>query len=516
MLNKIGREIPESVPGFGKLKPYNGVHAEYPSVNKYGIPMKKRVPGDKKVLKSIEEAIEKTELKDGMTVSFHHHLRNGDFVLPMVLEKIFAKGIRNINIISSSLTNAHQIITEYIKKGWINLVHTSGVRGDFGKLYSEGIPEKPFIVRSHGGRARAVITGQVHIDVAFLGVSEADFIGNANGVNGPSAFGSAGYAFTDLHYADKVVLITDNLKDRPIKDVSFSKTFVDYIVPVEKIGDPAKIQSGATRLTRDPVALKIAWQTAQLIQHSPYFKEGFSFQTGTGASSLAVAHYLRDIMLKRKIRGSFGLGGITGYMCKMLEDDLFDVLYNVQSFDTDAVENMRHESRHIEISADDYANPFGDPIVNYLDIVILSALEIDTKFNVNVISGSDGVMRGASGGHCDTAAGSKLTIVVAPSIRARIPTIKDDVITVVTPGETVDVLVTERGIAINPLRKDLVDAFKGTDLNIKTIEELKNDIEKLTGVPKPIEFTDKVTGLIEYRDGTIIDVVRQIKRFAEN
>ena len=36
-------------------------------------------------------------------------------------------------------------------------------------------------------------------------------------------------------------------------------------------------------------------------------------------------------------------------------------------------------------------------------MVILSALEIDTKFNVNVLTGSDGVIRGASGGHCDTA-----------------------------------------------------------------------------------------------------------------
>ena len=40
-------------------------------------------------------------------------------------------------------------------------------------------------------------------------------------------------------------------------------------------------------------------------------------------------------------------------------------------------------------------------------MVILSALEIDLDFNVNVITGSDGVMRGASGGHCDVAAGGQ-------------------------------------------------------------------------------------------------------------
>jgi citrate lyase subunit alpha/citrate CoA-transferase len=136
---------------------------------------------------------------------------------------------------------------------------------------------------------------------------------------------------------------------------------------------------------------------------------------------------------------------------------------------------------------------------------------VDTDFNVNVITGSDGVIRGASGGHCDTAAGAKLAMIVCPLIRGRIPTVVKKVNTVVTPGETVDVVVTDRGIAVNPLRKDLIDKFKKTKLPVCTIEELQEKAEKITGKPRPIEYGDKIVGIVEYRDGTIIDVIREVK-----
>ncbi|HBM79625.1 MAG TPA: citrate lyase subunit alpha, partial [Clostridiaceae bacterium] len=132
-------------------------------------------------------------------------------------------------------------------------------------------------------------------------------------------------------------------------------------------------------------------------------------------------------------------------------------------------------------------------------------------FNVNVMTGSDGVIRGASGGHCDTAAGAKLSIIVAPLIRGRIPTIIDRVNTVITPGETIDVVVTDRGIAVNPLRKDLIKKLRKTNLPLFTIDQLKEKAEKITGKPEPIEFGDKIVGVVEYRDGTIIDVIRQVK-----
>ena len=102
--------------------------------------------------------------------------------------------------------------------------------------------------------------------------------------------------------------------------------------------------------------------------------------------------------------------------------------------------------------------------------------EIDTEFNVNVVTGSDGVIRGAIGGHPDTASSSKMSLVISPLVRGRIPTVVEQVNTVITPGSSVDVVVTEIGIAINPQRQDLVEHFKNVDIPQFTIEELKRKL----------------------------------------
>ena len=144
-------------------------------------------------------------------------------------------------------------------------------------------------------------------------------------------------------------------------------------------------------------------------------------------------------------------------------------------------------------------------------MVVLSALEVDTSFNVNVMTGSDGIIRGASGGHSDAAAGSKLSMVLTPLIRGRIPCIVEQVNTIITPGESVDVVVTEIGIAINPKRPDLVEAFKNLKVKQYTLEELKEKAYAVVGRPDPIVYQDKVVALIEYRDGSLIDVVKKVR-----
>ena len=103
--------------------------------------------------------------------------------------------------------------------------------------------------------------------------------------------------------------------------------------------------------------------------------------------------------------------------------------------------------------------------------------------------------------------------VIAPIMQGRMPTICTDVTTVTTPGEDVDVVVTDYGIAINPRRQDLIEATKGSKLPLKTIEELRDIAYAITGEPEPVQFGDRVVGIIEARDGTIMDVVRQIKKF---
>jgi citrate lyase subunit alpha/citrate CoA-transferase len=243
-----------------------------------------------------------------------------------------------------------------------------------------------------------------------------------------------------------------------------------------------------------------------------YIKEGMSFQTGASGASLAVAAQVRDIMKERGITGSFGLGGIHAYFVQMLDEGLFKALFDTQCFDLEAVSSAGRNNNHMAISASLYANPHNrGPIVNYLDTMILGATEIDVDFNVNVITGSDGVIRGASGGHSDTAAGSKLAIVVANLTRKKICVVRDKVTTVTTPGDTIDAFVTEHGIAINPLRKDLLEAVGNSGLPIVDIRELKRKGEELAGPQSSAQYADKLIAVVEYRDGSVIDLVYQPK-----
>ncbi len=210
--------------------------------------------------------------------------------------------------------------------------------------------------------------------------------------------------------------------------------------------------------------------------------------------------------------GSFGAGGITAYFVEMLNEGLFRALFDVQDFDLVSVASAGSNPKHMAMSGSLYGNPHNcGPVVNNLDIMILGATEIDTDFNVNVITGSDGTIMGASGGHNDTAAGSKISIVVTNLLKGRLCVLRDKVTTVTSPGETIDALVTDRGIAINPRRTDLLEKLKDSRLPIMDISKLKEIGDKLAGKPDSIEFTDKIVGVVEYRDGTVIDVVRQPK-----
>ena len=512
MINKIGREIPDNLKELNDKEVFNGELALEPTGRLRGRTISKIEPGEGKLLDSIEEAIKKVGLKDGMTISFHHHFREGDYILNRVMDIIAKMGIKNITIAPSSLNGVHSPLIEHIKNGVVNNISTSGIRGELANEISNGLMENPIIIRSHGGRARAIESGEIKIDVAFLGVPCCDNYGNANGYEGESFCGSLGYAKVDAKFADKVVLITDNLVPYPNVPASIEQVDVDYVVKIDQIGNPSGIVSGATRYTKDPRELLIAKYASQVMFASGYFKDGFSMQCGTGGASLAVARFLKDKMIEEDIKASFALGGITGQFVEMHEEGLVGKLFDTQSFDLRAAKSIGKNPNHYEIDASFYANPHNKGCaVNLLDFVILSALEVDTNFNVNVITGSDGVLRGASGGHCDTAAGAKLSMIVCPLVRGRIPTIVDNVITTITPGDSIDVVVTDRGIAVNPKRTDLIERLSKTSIPMFTIEELKEKAYKLTGKPKAIEFEDKVVAVVEYRDGSIIDVIRKVK-----
>jgi citrate lyase subunit alpha / citrate CoA-transferase len=466
---------------------------------------------ESKLCKSIEEAIKRSGLKDGMCISFHHAFRGGDKVLNKVMQIIAKMGFKDLTLASSSLATVHDELIEHIQNGVVTQIYTSGLRSKLGEAISKGILEKPVQIHSHGGRVHLLQTKELQIDVAFLGVPCIDKFGNASGYKGRSRCGSLGYAMMDAKYAKYVVALSETLEPYPNMPSSISQEEVDCIVLVDEVGDPSKIGEGATRMTTNPKELLLARRTSRVIENSGLFKNGYSLQTGTGGASLATTIYLSEKMEEQNIKASFGLGGITGTMVYMLKRGLIEKLLDVQSFDEFAAKSLGENVNHIEISANEYANPSSKgTAIKQLDVVVLSALEIDVDFNVNVITGSKGLLRGASGGHSDTAAEAKLAIIVAPLTRGRIPTVRKRVNTIVTPGESVDVLVTDQGIAVHPRNVALKQRLKKAGLTIVEIEELYDRAIKLCGEPKQIRYTDKVVAQIRYRDGSIIDEVKQL------
>ena len=516
MINAVGRDIPEEVLKATGKDIFRGSFAKDGYEYTKAAPTVRAAidPTKSKLVDSIHDALVKCGIKDGMTLSFHHHFREGDYVVNMVMEEVHKMGIKDITICASSLGKAHNPIVPMIEDGTITGIQSSGVRGKIGEAISAGKLKNLAIMRSHGGRVRAIEAGEVHIDIAFIGAPTCDEYGNMRANGGKSDCGVLSYAMVDAQYADKVVAVTDCLVPSPNLPASISQVDVDYVVVVDEIGNPAKIATGAAKPTTDVRKIMMADYCTQFVINTPYFKDGFTYQTGVGGASIASTISLGKIMKERGIKMKFGVGGIAGPMCKLLEEGLIETLVDTQDFDTTAIESIKKNPNHFEISASEYANPFNKgAYVNQLDFVILAALEVDVNFNCNVVVGSDGIITGAQGGHPDTAAGAKCTIVIAPLLQGRIPAVCTNVTTVTTPGDTVDVIITDYGIAINPRRQDLIEATKDAKLPFKTIEELRDIAYSIVGEPDPVQFDDQVVGIIEARDGSVIDVVRKVKDY---
>lgn len=477
-------------------------------LDKKDYPKKEARPS--KVYESIKDLFDKLDLKNGITVSSHHHLRNGDAVLNMMMLELQRRGIKDITLVASSLFPVHKELIPLLEDGTITNIITSYISGDLAKAISKGKLKGKILMQSHGGRARSIIDKNVVIDYAFIAAPSCDPMGNISGVNGEASCGSMGYTMADAIYAKKKIAITDTIVAYPNYPSDITEDYVDYILKVDSIGDKNGIVSGTTKVTKDPVGLKIAKDTLKVMKASGLLKDGFSYQSGAGGISLAVTDFLRDYMIKENIKGSFASGGITGYLTDMLEEGLFTSLYDVQCFDLKAIESIKKNANHLRMSGSEYGNPEVSAVVDNLDVVILGATEIDLDFNVNVITGADGVLMGGSGGHQDTAAGAKMSIIVSKLFSSRLPVIKNRVDVIATPGTTIDVLVTERGIAVNPLRQDLIEKFKENGLNVMTIQELKAIADNFMGEPKEINKKDRIIGYSEYRDGSILDEIHEV------
>lgn len=506
MKNIINRNVPTG------LKPFMGTE-EYKKQKR--ILIKEVISrNNSKVITDIKELFNILKIKDGFTLSFHHHLRNGDEVMNMVLSEVKRRNLKDITVAATGIFANNDMMEELILDGNITNIYTNYINGKAARAISEGFLRGNLIMQTHGGRPRSIESGELIIDVAFIATPTADKDGNGNGLTGKNACGVLGYTISDMLYAKQKVVVTDSL----VEEVNYNQIegkYIDYCLVVESIGRQSGIVSGTTKITKDPIGLKIAKDTAKFIEEAGLLKNDFSMQTGAGGTSLAVASFVKDIMEKDNIKAKFASGGITAYFVSMLEQGLIENLYDVQCFDLEAVKSAKNNTSHKIMSASKYANPYDDPIVNKLDFVILGATEIDLDFNVNVTTSSTGLIMGGSGGHSDTAHGAKLTIIVSPTMKARTPIIRERVTTVTTPGSDVDVLVTERGIAINPKRNDLIEMFKNSKLKIASIHELLEITHKYTGIPKKTEFKKRVVGVVQYRDGSIIDSIYQIRKINE-
>jgi len=509
--NSIGRRIPKSVDG-KLLKPFRGAFTDPVEGNvvSRAIPLTRSRGKINKVVSNWNELFDNLQPKSGMTVSFHHHLRNGDRLVNEVMRLLAERGLKNLAVAPSALFPIHDYLVELIKSGVISHIEGS-MNGQVGVACSKGFMKKTAVLRSHGGRYRAIQDGDLHVDIAFIAAPSADPFGNANGVLGKSACGPLSYSLADSLYADKVVVITDNLIPYPCVPWSIQGGNVDYVLTIDSIGDPNQIVSGTTRLTKSPTQLMIAELTARFIEESGIMRDGFSFQAGAGGISLAFTVFLAERMRKKNVRASFVHGGATQVLVDLLNEGLVSTVVDLQSFDLGAVKSMRDNPRHIESTPfTSYCQHAKGCLANMLDVAVLGATEIDLDFNVNVNTHSDGLLLHGTGGHSDAAAGCYCTIITAPSFRKRLPIIREKVTTVSTPGEVVDVVVTERGIAVNPKRLDLLDRVKNTTLPLINLPDLMTQVHELTGIPDNPKLGERPVAVIEWRDGTILDVVHEV------
>ncbi len=509
--NALGRLVPAEVNG-KQQTPYMGVGKYRPNGKKYATQISSCAdyPADgNKTVPTLKDALLKAGLKDGMVISTHHHFRNGDLVGNQIFDIAAELGIKNLTWVPSASFECHSPLVKYLEDGTIHHIEGS-MNGSLGRYTSTKGMNGLGILRSHGGRYQSIQDGEVIIDIAVIAVPTADAFGNATGDRGPAACGLLGFALADSQYANKVIVVTDNIVPFPCYPWQIQGNYVDYVVVVDKVGIPEKIVSGTTEVTKSPDRLLLAEWTAQFCDEAGIIRDGFSFQAGAGGTALSIGIYFADILRERGMKARFARGGSNKYLVKMLEEGLTDYILDGQTFDLEGVRSMRENSNHINTSPFTSYNYHGKGnFASMVDVVILGATEVDLDFNANVVTHSDGMLLHGIGGW-QNCIFSKCTILPVPLFRDRIPVIRDEVTTVCGPGELIDVIVTERGIAINPLRKDLLKAMKNSKLPLKTIQELKKEAEDICGKPDKANYTDEPVAVVKWVDGTLIDTVWKI------
>ncbi len=468
-------------------------------------------------------------IRDGDTISYPHYYRTGDKGLKLVVDKLREHKKRNIKIYGNAFfDHVDPWLIEAVRDGVVG-----GVYGNVYKSLGSNVTKGELLPWvgvgfSHGDRVRKLQTGEVELRVAFGPVPIADQWGNANGLLGKPEHlcGPVGLFDADMDYAEYVCLLAGTVSATVVMPTPITMERVDFVVKVDDPGLNSGIGSGTLDMNKarqNPFNAQVGDNITRVIKAAGIVKDDFSFQVGSGAG-LLVLENIRAMLKEMKVRANFSIGGVTSLHVDMLEEGTLYQLMHGQLFEPSArmFESMLNNPRHHEITTAFYASVANkEAAVNMLDLAVLSTLEIDREFNLNTVCAGGRIIGGIGGGQ-DVAAGADLTIIFMPLATGKdgkgFPKVVDRVYTKTTPGEVIDVVVTEEYAAVNPASRSkykdsILDCGKQHGVKLVTIEELhRKSIEKAQEfgtIPTTPEPTGDVVHVIEWRDGTLLDVIRK-------
>ena len=471
-------------------------------------------------------------IKDGDTISYPHYYRTGDLGLKMVVDKLRQTGKKDIKIYGNAyFDNVDPWLIDAIHDGIITGLYGNPYR-KLGECITAGdLLPAVSVGFSHGNRVRKLQTGEINIKVAFAPVPIADVYGNANGLLGKpeQLCGPVGLVGADSEYAEYVCLLAGTISETIVMPTPITMGRVDFVIPVDCPGLNSGIGSGTIDMDKargNPFNAMVAENVTKVIKASGVVKNDFGFQVGSGAG-LLILENIHNMLLEEKIRANFAIGGCTMMHVDMLNDGTLYQLMHGQLFQPspDMFESLLNHPRHHEIDVNYYASVASkECAVDMLDLAVLSTLEVDLEFNLNTVCAGGRIIGGIGGGQ-DVAAGADLTIIFMPLATGKtgkgFPKVVDKVYTRTTPGEVIDVIVTEEYAVVNPkspsrCKQAIIDRAGEFGVNLVSIEELhQKSIDKaheFGEIPPVAETTDEVVHLIEWRDGTLLDVIRKSAR----
>lgn len=469
-------------------------------------------------------------ISDGDVISYPHYYRTGDNGLRMVVEKLRETGKRDIIIYGNAFfDHTDPWLIEAVRDGIV-----SGLYGNVYRKLGAHVMAGEFLPWvtvgfSHGNRVRKLQTGEVTVKVAFGPVPIADIHGNANGLLGKpeQLCGPVGLFHADAEYADYTCLLAGTVSEHVIMPTPLSMEQVDFVVPVDAPGLNSGIGSGTLDIGKarsNPFNAQVAENVTRVMRASGVVKNNFAFQVGSGAG-LIVLENIRAMLKQDNIKANFTIGGITSLHVDMLEEGTVRHLMHGQLFEPNEnmFASMLNHPNHHEITTAYYASVANkESAVNMLDLAVLSALEVDIDFNLNTVCANGRIIGGIGGGQ-DVAAGADLTIIFLPLATGKngkgFPKVVDKVYTRTTPGEVIDAVVTEEFAAVNPnsastYKDAIIERAEAEGLSLVSIEELHEKsiakAKEFGDIPPPAETTDEIVHAIEWRDGTLLDVIRKL------